>query len=294
LAITSNCYIKIISANKPYSISTLTQYAKKNVRHLYIKKDDHLKFLDSEGKKCYRALHEVKLDHKDIYLVLLRSISIFHEYLNTIGLTPSAEKLSDKTVEVIIAHADKEKHLSNIVKKYPSFYQGISSKSLLTAFISVGLADASGWESITTKKKLVMSSLLQDFNLEDDLLSKISSTTASVLKEFNIDVQESYFRHPKYCAEFSKQFTTYPDIDHLIENHHELPNRTGFPNKPSMSKLTQINAVFNVSQHLAAELDGVEITKQLIGKILKGMTKDFGTGSFKETLKLAQKILKIR
>ena len=43
LSITTKSYIKIISAGKPYTHATLSKYAKKNVKHLYIKKDEQIK-----------------------------------------------------------------------------------------------------------------------------------------------------------------------------------------------------------------------------------------------------------
>lgn len=293
LPMTSTCYVKIISADKTYSHKTLAGYARRNVRHLYIKKDDHLKFLETESKKCLKALKDIKLDHKDIYLVFLRSISIFHEFLNSVGPSAEAMLLADKTIETIIHHFEKKVYLTNILKIYPTYYQGISSKSLLTAFISIALGNLAGWESITTKKKLVISSLLQDFNLKDDLLSKINYESSLELKNFPEDLRDNFLGHPVHNADVSKLFTAYPDIDHIIENHHELPSRKGFPHKPSLSKLTQINAVFNIAQCIAAEIDGEEINNALLTKTLKGMSREYAQGVFKETLKQAQKALKM-
>lgn len=292
MSVTSTCYIKLITKNKSYSHSTLSQYARKNVKYLYIKKDDHLKYLETEATKCYKALKEIKADHKDIYLVMLQTLTICLDYLNTLGYTDAIFKLLDQLTSKIIEHSDKTRSLKKILKKFPTYYQGIASKSLLTGFISYFLGTKVGWEAISTKRKVVIGSLIHELSLEDDFQSSIPYTFSPEFQLISDELQQNYHDHPGKAAGIAKQFTSYPELDHLIENHHELPSRKGFPHRPSLSKFTQLNAVFNISQFIATQIDGEEVNAALLNKVLKGMTKDFSTGVFKETLKIAQKILK--
>ena len=104
---------------------------------------------------------------------------------------------------------------------------------------------------------------------------------------------QAFFNHPNEAAKLSKQFSSYSDIDYIVESQHELPNRKGFPNRPSSSKLTQICAVFNTSQYVAAEIDGESPNNNHYAKIIKTMSKDFATGTFKETLNLLKNSLKV-
>lgn len=292
LSVTGTCYIKLISSHKSYSHSTISKYARKNVKYLYIKKNEHLKYLEEEATKCYKALKEINLEHKDIYLVLLRTLTICHDYLNGLGYTPAILKVLEQVIDTMVAHCEKIRSLKKVLKNYPPYYQGVTSKSLLTGFITYFVSANMGWEASSTKKKLMMASLIQDLTLEDDFQGSIPNQTSHLFNELPKDLQENYLEHPINAGFIAKQFTTYPELDHLIENHHELPSRKGFPNKPSLSKFNPLNAVFNIAQHVATHIDGQKISSDLINKTLKSMSKDFSTGVFKETLKITQKTLK--
>jgi hypothetical protein len=292
MEVTSGHYLKIISAKKIYNITTLANYAKKNVRYLHIRKNDHLKYLDDEAKKCLKALAKVHPESQDIFIVLLRSITIQHQFLLALGASPIVIELTNAIVECIINICDRnQNNIKNILKTYPHLYEGIASKSLLTAFISTTISNDMGWNSQSTKNKLIAASLLQDYNLPDESLTKINHLSDPRLTSFSESLIEQYISHPFKVAEVARQFTQYPDIDFIIENHHELPNRRGFPNQVTQAKLTAVNAVFNVSQYFASEIDGQIYNPVHYDKVLKSMTKDFNFTNFKECLKTLRKYL---
>ncbi|MEX0797794.1 MAG: hypothetical protein WD025_00015 [Bacteriovoracaceae bacterium] len=293
MEITTTKYIKILAADKPYSITTLSTYAKKNVRHLFIKKDDQLEYLDTEGKKCLKAIRKLSYKSNEMLLVLLRSMTITHQSLLAIGVTPGVLTLCNTTTDAMIEVVKQNRTLPEILSKYPNVYAGIASKSLLTGFISTALSLKMGWDSITTKKKLTMAAVLMDFTLPDEQMGKINSPSDPLLKRFSEEQVEIFLQHPVAAAQVAQQFTMFPDIDFLIENHHETPNRKGFPNQPSHTKLTSLCSVFNISQFIAAEIDGEVLNNQLFGKTLRALSRDYNSGNFKEPLKYAKEILKL-
>lgn len=291
LEFTATQYIKIISANRPYTITTLSNYAKKNIKFLHIRKDDQLKYLEDEAKKCLKGLRKVDVKTSDAFIVTLRSITIMHQYMLALGVSPMVLTLGNAITDTIIAIAENDRTLKSLLKKYPHLYEGIASKSLLTGFISFYICRHMGWDSITTKKKLAIASILQDYNLPDESLSKINQISDPRLTSFNDANIAVFAKHPVMVAEVTRQFTMFTDIDFIIENHHELPNKKGFPNQPPIMKLTAINAVFNTAQYVAAEIDGYQYSTELYNKILQSMNRDFNAGNFKEPLKILKGIL---
>ena len=294
MEITQTKFIKIISANKPYTISTLAAYARKNIRYLHIRKDDQIKYLEEEAKKCLRALRKLDAKAKDIYIVLLRSITIHHQYMLTLGMSPTVLTLSNAITDSIIKIVDSYKSLKTLLKAYPYLYEGVASKSLLTGLISGYLCKKMGWDSVTTKKKLGMASILQDYTLPDESLSKINHDKDVRLEDFSDAHIKAFREHPTKVAQVAQQFTMFPDIDSLIESHHELPNRNGFPSRPAASKLTALNAVFNISQYFSSEIDGFQYSAEMNGKIIRSMNKDFSIGNFKEPLKILKETLGVK
>lgn len=294
LAITQSTYIKIISANKPYAHSTLSNYAKKNVKFLFIKKDEQLKYLENETTKCLKALRSIDVNNKDLYLLQLRSITILHQYILALGVSPSVLILANAITDSTIQLSKNKSSLGQIFSEYPYFYEGTASKSLLTSYIAEAVAKKLGWDSETTKKKLSICSLLQDITLPEESMSKINSSKSSMLKPYNDETIKKFLSHSVTAAEYAKQFTSYSDIDYIIESHHELPNRKGFPNRPPSSKLTKVCAVFNSSQFIASELDGEMITNITLSKVVKTMAKDYNVGVFKEIQNIIKTVLKIK
>ena len=294
LAITSKTYIKIISADKPYTHSLLVTYAKKNVKFLHIKKDDQLKYLEAESLKCLKSLKSVTFTNKDIYLLQIRSITILHQYIIALGVTPTVLSLANALTDSINAVFDNKENILKVLVEFPYFYEGIASKSLLTAYLAAAVAKKLLWESETTKKKLSMCSILHDVTLPDEGMSKINSETSPLLKEYSAEQQRLFLQHPISAAEYAKQFISYPDIDYIIESHHELLSRKGFPNKPSTSKLTKVCAVFNIAQFVAAELDGTVVNPDALNKVIKTMSRDYNKGVFKEIMTLTKQLFRVK
>lgn len=293
MSITSTSYMKLIAAGERYTHSLLSQYAKKGIKHLYILKNDQLKFLESEANYCIRAMAGNKSsDPTQLYLIHLRAITIFHEYLNSIGPTLITHILLEKLAESIIELVKGASSFKEILKAYPTGYAGIASKSLLTAHLSLALAGAMDWDSQTTRLKLVVSSILQDYSLPDDSLTFITDKDDARLVEFDLSANNEFLDHPNKAGKMAQQFSRFPDIDFILINHHELPNREGFPTRPSMTSLTMLNAVFNISQCIASHIDGLPIKQESLNKVLKSMSKEYNLGVFKEPMKQMNEIFK--
>lgn len=138
-----------------------------------------------------------------------------------------------------------------------------------------------------------MAALLMDFTLVDEEMASINSPADPRLKKYDENELENFIQHPIKAAEVSQQFTMYPDIDFLIENHHETPTRKGFPNQPSHTKLNALCSVFNIGQFIAAEIDGRPASNQLLGKTLRALSRDYNAGNFKDAMKAAKELLKM-
>lgn len=284
-------YIRILTADKPYSITTLSIYAKKNVKYLHIRKDDQIKYLESESRNCVNALDVMPPSHKDFFLLLLKSITISHQYLLALGVNDTVKELIEKITIGISDAIDDRKTFIGIAKSYPLIYEGVASKSLMTALIAGLITEKLKYSSQTTKSKLFVAAILMDFLLRDEALAKVNLLDDPTLSDYSEAQLADFIQHPLKAADIAAQFNAYTDIDSLVANHQELPNRNGFPNKPSHTSLTTLNAILNSSQYIAAEIDGVKIEPAILRRILKHMIKEYNIGSFKEVLSAAKKVI---
>ena len=281
LEITSTEHIKIISANKPYSSSTLDRYAKKNVKSLYIKKDDHLEYLEKETIRCTKHLKKIFPSNDEYPIALLRAVTILHQYMITLGTSDAIFSLVDEVAEGILKYEGHYKSIRKMLTNFPEYYAGIASKSLITGFIAIHLAKKNGWESNTTKMKLAVCSILQDYSLPDEAMAHINYPIDARLNQYSEEDLEKFFNHPIDAANISKQFSKYTDTDYILEHHQELYAKKGFPNQVTSSKFTVICCLFNAAQFFAAEIDGHKYKKDIVSKVMKSMARDFSKGNFK-------------
>jgi len=292
LEITPTRYLKAISKNESYALSTLTQYARKGIRFLHIKKDDQLKYLEDESHKCLKSLAKEKNSSEDLILICLRSFTLIHQSLITIGMTPTVNQLTEKVIDCILEVFSNKSQFSSAFKKFPHIYSGIASKSLLTSFFALIIAKKMGWDSDLTKRKLVFAALLHDHTLPVEEMSKINSANDPKLSEYSEQQIEDFLAHPLKSSEVAKQFSGYSDIDFVIENHHETPNRKGFPNKPSHTKLTSLCSVFNIAQFIAAEVDGFPLERKVLQNSIRLLQRDYNSGNFKDPIKYISDFVK--
>lgn len=291
LEITPTRYLKLLPANSKYGHSFLASYAKRNVKFLHIKKDDQLQFLEGEVSHFLEIFKNQSTLNEEVFTLLLRSVTILHQYLTAIGISPNAIILMDHIVDCIITLQRKHQNINSLLANYPYYYEGISSKSILSAFISIYIAKNLDWDSKTTKAKLISASLLQDYSLPDEMLSKVTSLKDPYLKTISKEVLEDYKNHPQKASQMAAQFSRYTDIDTIVINQHEFPSRKGFPTRPVNSLLSPLNHVFNMSQFIASKVDGQNYTEAPINKILLTLKKDFNIGNAKDIYELFRKTL---
>lgn len=291
LEITPTRYLKLLPANTKYGHSFLASYAKKNVKYLQVKKDDQLRYLEEEISRFLDAYKDKRELEEDPFTLLLRSVTILHQYLQAIGISPKAMLLMDHLVDTIMMIQRKNQTLGQALANYPFYYEGISSKSILTAFISIYFAKNLDWDSATTKGKLISSAIIQDYALPDEMLSKVTSLKDPYLKKISEELLEEFKEHPIKSSLMGAQFSKYSDIDSIIVNHHEFPSRKGFPNKPVNGMLSRLNHVFNMSQFVASKIDGEKFSEVDKKKVIIGMKKDFNLGSAKDVFETLKKTI---
>lgn len=289
LEITPTRYLKLLPANTKYGHSFFASYAKKNIKFLHIKKDDQLDFLEAEIDHFLEVFKNAPEKSDDIFTLLLRSVTVLHQYLIAIGISKKAIILMEYLVNAIINIQMKNNDLKTILNNYPYYYEGISSKSILTAIISIYVARNLDWDSKTTKGKLIAASILQDYALTDEALSKVTSLKDPYLKNLSKELVKEFKEHPEKSSKMAAQFNNYTDIDSIIIAHHEFPNRKGFPNRPINNLLSQLNHVFNISQFIASKIDGEHFADVPINKILLTIKKEFNIGSAKDIYELFRK-----
>jgi response regulator RpfG family c-di-GMP phosphodiesterase len=115
--------------------------------------------------------------------------------------------------------------------------------------ISCAIAKDLGWGSDATYEKLIYVAYLHDITLFKDLtLAKIQ--TLEDLEEADLpeDVGQKVLKHPLVAAKIISEDPKAPqDADMIIQQHHERPERKGFPYQLHTQRIAPMAAVIGVS-----------------------------------------------
>jgi hypothetical protein len=283
-------FIKIISKNKPYTFSFLDSFAKKGVRQLYLFKDDHLKFLEQQLKKCENKLNTLQTHGNEILNVQMEAIDLAHSYIKSVGVTETIIKFLDHYINSIHATFDINLDLVSILDKIPTNNPGISCQTLMVTYTMEAFLEKFGWNSEITRRKCIFAILMSDL---------FASESHYKMLEFPQDESQwsneikSYATHSTRAAEISRRFTLFPDVDFLIEQHHELPNGKGFPHGIASIKITTLSALIILATNFCTKLEGKPITYETIKEIVQELSEIMRIGNFREPFAKLKKILNI-
>lgn len=293
LELTPTKFGKIITKNKTYSHQLIQTYSRKNVKHLYLRKDEYLKFLDTTIKNLLK-IYDVKLSDRKKYIILhLKTIFIIHQFLKTVSVSDDVIKLThlfiDSTREIVKSKENVVELINQLVK---SPNMTFAEHSLATAYVCESILYYMGWNADMSRDKLLLASILQDIGLSNDEMIKIRSLNDPSFKNLSEEDQLEFSNHPLRAAELSTFFSGFSDVDFILSEQHEHPTGGGFPKGLNSSGLTTISCIFILASNFIARIATSNKDANAIKEILGSMGRIYCTGNFKDPLKALEKTFK--
>lgn len=293
IELTSTKFGKVITKDKFYSHQIIQNYSRKNIKYLYLRKDEHLKFLDTSIKNLLK-IYDAKLSDRKKYLTLhLKTAFFMHQFIKAASVSDEVNKLAHFFIESV----------SNLVRSYENLSDLLDSisetgnitfaeQSVATAYVCERILLNMGWTADMTRGKLLLASLLQDVTLGNDDLIKIRSLNDPNLKMFSEEEQEDFKNHPQKAAHLSTYFNGFSDVDFILLEQHEHPTGDGFPKGLNSSGLTTISCIFILASNFVSRMALTPKSPTQHRDILNNMKRVYNTGNFKDPLKALEKSLR--
>jgi response regulator RpfG family c-di-GMP phosphodiesterase len=293
LELTSTKFGKVITKNKFYTHQLIQNYSKKGIKYLYLKKDEHLKFLDTSIKNLLK-IYEIKLSERKKYLILhLKTAFFFRQFLKAASVSDEVNKLSHFFIDSVSDLVRSYESLSELLDAIgDSGNMTFAEQSIATAYICESIILNMGWSADMTRGKLILAALLQDIGLNNDDLIKIRSLNDPNLKMFTEEDQMDFKEHPMKAAQLSTFFTGFSDVDFILSEQHEHPTGDGFPKGLNSSGLTTISCIFILANSFVSRMSEGVKSPQRYREIVGSMKRIYNTGNFKDPLKALEKALK--
>jgi hypothetical protein len=290
--LTRTKFIKAISANKEYTQSTIQDFQKRNIRYLYLEKNEHLNFLENSIKKISKNLDLNNDNPRKKIQSMIAGVLVIHQYLQDVGISDSLHLLLDQVIKQFPKVVSFYPNLKTLILDFPMEQGDLAEQAILKGLLAESMAAMLGWSSDLSRMKLGLAAIMHDCFLDRDSWSTITYEDHPELDYLTEDQKKSFLEHPRKAAEMARQFTKYPDADFIIEQHHELPDGNGFPGGIHASKITKISAVFILANNFVIQLVVNGLTPSSIKSIMGGFASIYSVGNFKEVFKELQKAIK--
>jgi response regulator RpfG family c-di-GMP phosphodiesterase len=293
--LTPGKYWKIISKNKNYTHQLVHSYSKKNVKFLYLRKDEHLKLLDTSIKHLITFYKSKSIDKSKLFIVHLKTIFFIQEFVRHLSVTEEIIELVKLLTESISNLVRSQKTIFNLLAEFDQLSQiGFAEAALLTAYLCEGILAEMEWNADMTKGRLILCAIFQDIHLGNDELIKVRTLDDPILRKFSEEDQQHFREHPKAAGEIAKLFSGYTEVDFILKEHHEHPLGEGFPNGINTSGLTTISSIFIIATHFASKI--ARSNEGMLAQVetIKFLKRNYVLGNFKEPMKALSKILNVQ
>ena len=293
IELTSSKFGKLLSKNVPYTHQLIQNYSRKNVKYLYLRKDEHLKFLDGSIKNLIK-IYSAKLSERKKYISLhLKTVFFIHQFVKTVAVSDEVNKLVHLYIDSVSELCRSFENLGDILDLInDGGNMSFAEQSVATAYTCEKILSNMGWNADMTRGKLILASLIQDIALTNDDLIKIRSINDPQLKMYSDEEQEEFRSHPQKAAHLATFFTGFSDVDFILLEQHEHPNGDGFPKGLNSSGLTTISCIFILASNFVSRVAQGPKGPNLHRDIIMSMRRVYGTGNFKDPLKALEKSLK--
>ncbi len=280
--LTKTKFIKALSANKTYTQSAIQDFQKRNIRFLYLEKNEHLNFLENSIIKISKSLDTKGLDTRKRIQTCVAAVLIIHQYLNDVGISDSIRELIKKVIAQLPIIMSSYKTLDEIIFNFPLELNDVAEQAILKGLICEYITQKLGWKSDMTRSKFGLAALIHDAFLQRDEWSTITYRDHPDLDYLSDEQVESFLQHAARAAEVARQFPRYPEADFIIEQHHELPDGNGFPQGLMAAKITKISATFILVNNLVIQLVLNGNSRSGLISITKTFKSIYNIGNFKD------------
>ncbi len=290
--LTKTKYMKAISADQVYTERTIQNFQKRNIRFLFIEKNEHLNFLESSIVKIAQNLALNDDQPKKKIQSMIAGVLVIHQYLRDVGISDSLHLIIDQVIKQFPKVVSSYSDLKSLLLDFPLEQGDLAEQAVLKGLTAESMGSLLGWSSDLSRMKLGLAAIIHDCFLDRESWSIITYRDHPELDDLSAHQVQSFLDHTKTAAEMARQFTRYPEADFIIEQHHELPDGNGFPNGIQASKITKISALFIVANSFVIQLIESGLSLSTIKNTVDSFESIYSLGNFKEIFTVLKKEIK--
>lgn len=247
-------FVKLFNKGMALTDEELARHSQHGISTLYIDSGESEVFITDYRRKVLAESAWIEVqnddfeDHFKLNAELLRNMG---------GVLKQNHELSEITmaqVESALKLLLKNKKFNHLVQRFRKIENfGFADHCISLVYVAGYLLNQLAPQDITHRLRMItLAALIHDVSLDDRLYElKLNLMFSGRLKDLakGSSDQKEILIHPQRGAALAKDFDfCHPDIQILIEQHHELPDGSGFPMGLKAEKIHPLTAIFIVAE----------------------------------------------
>lgn len=263
-------YIKMNYAEDQF-VDILRRLQQKDLEEVFIKQDDCKRVLDEiQNGMSSKSFYDPKTTDEERIQSAEQSVEVVKNLINQMGVDKQTMDIIKSVNQKTMKMLDESPSIFMFIKQFKKNCSEEFLRAILTGYLTSLVIEKFPWKSAPVKEKAALASMLCDITLTKDDFARLKE------HEFNGGPLDEKLKHHPF--EVSKILSVKKDVIPsetitIIEQHHELPDGTGFPAGLELHRFNQLSSIFIVCQkfveHLFAE--GFDYNKRhaILGNLKK-------------------------
>jgi response regulator RpfG family c-di-GMP phosphodiesterase len=247
-------FIKLFHKGTVLNDEELGRHSQHGIATLYIDSDESEVFISDYRRKVLSEQAWVEVQNDDFE----DNFKLNAELLRNMGLLLKRNvefaEITVTQVESALKLISRNKKFNHLVQRFRKIENfGFSDHCTSLVYVAGYILHQLKSEALTHElRMLTLAALIHDVSLDDRLYAmKLNLLFSGRLKDLHKGGadQKEIQAHPKKGAAMAKDFEfCHLDVQTLIEQHHELPDGTGFPAGLKAHEIHPLSAVFIVAE----------------------------------------------
>lgn len=293
LKLSEKKFVKIVSENEQSLTDLIDHYRSKDVDSFYMKREDFRDWVHSIFKEHHSYLETFLQDDRRDRLCKITHVcktfhTRFHLALSNFGVDKEHILVVNEVIEEIVKELNERPNLSELLKLMLKSENYLSDHTFFVIFLASYLAKDLGLTSESTTRKIVHAAFFHDLAISNE--SAVASE--SVIEDItDKETYEMVRAHPEEVVKLLSPHSEFQgDITHMILEHHERPDGSGYPRGLDAGNIHPLSCLF-ILCHKASELfllEGRDSTA--VAQFFKGEEGEFyNIGNFRRPLQVLRR-----
>jgi len=260
------------------------KYEAKGVSEVYAYQEEYLSFLNTLKDQLAFKLFDPATTVEEQIGILSSSYEMVRETFLKLGINSAAVEVAKQITNSSFQIIKNAPNIFEFFLKYKNSCDSEYTKSILISYVCSCILGTFDWTSYSIKEKVSLAVMLRDVVLKPEDFPRLQlAMEEGKVKELNREIVE----HPLKIAELlSKRnhATLTQEVLTIIEQHHELPDGTGFPRGINHQRITQLSSVQIIAEKFVTLMIEEKFNFKARDAILYKISTQYSQGNFKKSV----------